>query len=246
MRLFLVLVLLFATLASSSQAAGVIRRKVSTSDSLGEGPDPGASSSPASSTSPTQPTLASLAPALSPPSGTTTVLDSMFLTPTTNVAPLELDSQLARASSLVNTFTEQIAQEQTFARHVYEVIQDYQFKYSKLLEDVDIKKDKLTRLSGLLKRLKQAKAHQLVEKSLGTAAEQLSILGEDPQVSPEYKKLLEAIGGAKSDIASLSAQSVSQALRGTEEQIVETVLSNPLPPLNDALSSLPGWSSSKE
>jgi DNA repair exonuclease SbcCD ATPase subunit len=119
----------------------------------------------------------------------------------------ELVEQLKKATTLLNAMRKDLEGEKEWVRNVFDIIQNYEFKYTKTLQDVKIRKRKVAQLSKLVDLLKAAALHAGVEKELGHATKALDELTArasdiDPTLheSLKYRHLKAKIAELKTDL----------------------------------------------
>lgn len=91
-----------------------------------------------------------------------------------NVAALT--ESLKRADSLLQKMKRDVEAEKVWTKNVYDIIQNYQYKYLKTVKDVKEREHKVQKMAQLVAMLKQSTLHSAVEKELSKASKALSEL----------------------------------------------------------------------
>lgn len=148
-------------------------------------------------------------------------------------AAIAIDKHINQAQTLVDKLQWQVDHEKQWARNVYEVISNYQYKYNKVLSDIKERDEKAKKLKELLAQLKKARLHVSVQADLEQAQSSLGLLGGED--SKEYTDLKDKVTGLKDELDKLNTDSVDSVLDGVEDKMSD-VVSGPLPPKSsDAL-----------
>jgi len=154
--------------------------------------------------------------------------------PMNPLAQTSVEKELAKAQQLYTTLLGQITREQDWARSVNEIIQNYQFKYSRVLKDVKTRKDKISRVRQLISLLKKAQLHKMLEGQLMKATEVLGSFSD----SSKYGGVVEKVSELRNTLNKLAPETVGGAVNSVDEKLVPIVTDVALPDSNDAVKSL--------
>src|SRR5690348_8763177 len=69
-----------------------------------------------------------------------------------------------------------VESEKTWTKNVYDIIQNYQYKYVKTVKDVREREAKIGKLAAFVKLIKQSTLHASIQNELAKASKQLSEL----------------------------------------------------------------------
>jgi len=88
----------------------------------------------------------------------------------------KLTESLKKAASLLTKMKRDVESEKVWTKNVYDIIQNYQYKYEKTRKDVRMRSRKVRKMEKLVALLKQSTLHKAVEKELTKASKTLSEL----------------------------------------------------------------------
>jgi len=190
------------------------------------------------------------APALTDPSSADAAIAGLTVKPSDafdNGASLnspyaqDLDIKLSRAADLLNKMQTDVTTEKDWAKSVHDIIENYQFKYSKSLSDIAEREKRVTKLKEVKDQLTQARLHTGVEEDMDKATKDLddltSRLGADAPASKDYSDLKNKVTKIKKKLDALSPS------RAVNTKDVDQKLNDAVAPLippasNDALTPL--------
>jgi len=104
-----------------------------------------------------------------------------------------LTGSLKRAALLLQKMKRDVEGEKVWTKNVYDIIQNYQYKYLKTVQDVKTREAKINKMERLVNALKQSTLHSAVEKELNDASKALAELvnraGGDAATGSVYSKV---------------------------------------------------------
>jgi len=205
-------------------------------------PDHAASSGPAT------PSAASHAPASDSHQEVAPTPDASHTTPTSTQSPTvpstqpsetfdlnTLEAQISKAKNLLEKMDTELRSQKEWVQSVHEVIQNYQFKYSKALNDIRLKTKRFDRLRALLDQLKKAQQHNDVKKNLNEAKRNLDQLVGN---SPEYTDAQTTIDTISGQLSKLDTNSVGTITSDATNKIDDISSPDVPPSSDDALQGL--------
>jgi len=153
----------------------------------------------------------------------------------------ELDTKIARAGDLLNKMQSDVTTEKDWAKSVHDIIENYQFKYSKSLSDIAEREKRVTKLKEVKDQLTQARLHTGVEEDMDKATRDLddltSRLGPDEQSSKDYSEVKNKVTKLKKKLDELSPNRAANA-KDADQKINDAIAPLVPPASNDALAPL--------
>jgi len=221
---------------------------------------PAAPADPAAAPAPADPAAAAAAPGaalpgpgapgLTDPSSADAQIAGLAVKPTdafdsAALQPLpygqELDSKLSRASDLLNKMETDVSTEKDWAKGIHDVIENYQFKYSKSLSDIAEREKRVAKLKEVKDQITQARLHTGVEEDMDKATKDLddltSRLGADAPASKDYSELKNKVTKIKKKLDALSPNRAANA-KDADQKIDDAVAPLIPPASTDALTPL--------
>jgi len=133
-----------------------------------------------------------------------------------------------------------VASAREWARTVYDVIQNYQFKYTKTLNDIRHREKKIERLRNLVELMKSAHLHTIVESDLLKAAQELDELSarDTSGDSSKYDTAKSEINTVEDTLSEMNKAKVSSVSNDAALKIHEALTTELPPPSNDGLKNL--------
>jgi len=129
--------------------------------------------------------------------------------------------------------------EKVWTKNVYDIIQNYQYKYQKTVEDVKMRERKISKMERLVSLLKQSTLHSAVEKELNKASKALSELVQrsDPASGQTlYGKVTARMQKLKNALRTMPRP---RELYSDTQRKMQDILRSDLPPsTGDTLGSL--------
>jgi len=89
---------------------------------------------------------------------------------------LDLDRRIKDTESLLNRMVWQLNRETAWANSVHDIIQNYQYKYSKVLQNIKQHGAAAAQLRELVSTLRKARLHEVLEHDLAKATDELTEL----------------------------------------------------------------------
>jgi len=161
------------------------------------------------------------------------------LTGTENVEALT--AALTKATTLLNKMQRDVESEKTWTKNVYDIIQNYQYKYVKTVKDVKERESKVGKLEAFVKLIKQSTLHASIQTELAKASKQLSELvtrtgGSKDEMGRYYQSVQERMNNLKAQLMTLPRPG---ELHSETVAKMKSILKQKIPPKSsDALSNL--------
>jgi hypothetical protein len=153
----------------------------------------------------------------------------------------DLDAKLARANELLAKMQSDVSTEKDWAKSVHDIIENYQFKYSKSLADIAEREKRVAKLKQVQDQLSQARLHTGVEDAMDKATKDLdeitSRLGPDADTTKDYTSVKNKITKLKKKLDQLAPTRASNALNA-DAKIDDAVAASIPPASTDALAPL--------
>jgi DNA repair ATPase RecN len=153
----------------------------------------------------------------------------------------ELDMKIARANDILNKMQTDVSTEKDWAKSVHDIIENYQFKYSKSLSDIAEREKRVNKLKEVKDQLTQARLHTGVEEDIDAASKNLddltSRLGPDAPASKDYSELKNKVTKLKKKLDALSPNRAANA-KDADQKIDDAIAPIIPPASNDALAPL--------
>jgi hypothetical protein len=152
-----------------------------------------------------------------------------------NVAALT--ESLKKASSLLAKMKRDVESEKVWTKNVYDIIQNYQYKYLKTVKDVKMREKKVAKLERLVTLLKQSTLHTAVERELTKASKALrELVSRSGKDGAKYGKITARMKKLRGELTGL--QRPRQLYSETAEKMQKVLRSDIPPHTGDALSNL--------
>jgi hypothetical protein len=152
-----------------------------------------------------------------------------------------LTSSLTKATTLLQKMQRDVESEKVWTKNVYDIIQNYQYKYLKTVKDVHEREEKIAKLESLVKLIKQSTLHASVQRELTKASKQLNELvtragGSTEVMGRYYQTVNERMNNLKSQLRSMPRPT---QLHSDTIAKMKSILSSKVPPKSaDAISHL--------
>jgi len=155
--------------------------------------------------------------------------------PNQNVA--SLTAALNKATTLMHKMQSDVQAEKVWTKNVYDIIQNYQYKYLKTIEDVKQREKKLAKMEKLVELLKASTLHAGVEQEIAKAEKALDELVKRAGAKgPLYHRITRRMAKLKQALADVQTP---RQLHSETTQRMKKILSSHIPPYSsDALSHL--------
>jgi len=209
----------------------------------GAAPPAGAAGAAATPTTPGAPGLADPSANDAQIAGLAVKPSDAFDNPALQPSPFgqELDTKLSRASDLLNKMQSDVSTEKDWAKSVHDIIENYQFKYSKSLSDIAEREKRVAQLKEVKDQITQARLHTGVEEDMDRATKDLDALtarlGADAPASKDYSDLKNKVTKIKKKLDALSPNAALDA-KDADQKINDAVSPHIPPASTDALAPL--------
>jgi hypothetical protein len=152
-----------------------------------------------------------------------------------------VDTHLTQAQALLTQIEDQLDKEKAWGETVRDIIQNYQFKYSKVLDDIKSRSAKVDKLQDIIGLLKKAQLHSVLDTNLAKAQDQLlSLMQEgnnDPKKS-EYSSIKDKVEQTKTELEKLEGNSVHEVLDNIDTKLQDAIAEVIPPDSTDVLEQL--------
>jgi len=151
-----------------------------------------------------------------------------------------LTGSLKKAALLLQKMKRDVEGEKVWTKNVYDIIQNYQYKYLKTVQDVKTREEKIKKMERLVNALKQSTLHSAVEKELNNASKALAELvnraGADAATGAVYSKVTARMAKLKHALKTMPRP---RELYSDTTSKMQSILSSDLPPTTgDAVAQL--------
>jgi len=162
---------------------------------------------------------------------------------------LDLDRRIKQTEDLLNRMVWQLNRETAWANSVHDIIQNYQYKYTKVLGNIKKHTQRTQKMRELAAALKKARLHEILEEDLAKATRELTELAtasaETSEDEGSYASLKDRVSLMKADLEKMSHKKVNRALHRVQDAL-KKVGADAIPsPSSDTLVDLINESSGK-
>jgi len=149
----------------------------------------------------------------------------------------QLQKSLHKATTLMEKMHRDLEAEKVWTKNVYDIIQNYQYKYLKTIEDVRMREKKLTKMERLVELLKRSTLHAGVETELSRAAKALNeLVTRSGPTGAAYTRISRRMTKLKEALKEVQRP---RQLHSETTAHIKKILRNAVPPhSSDALSNL--------
>jgi len=155
---------------------------------------------------------------------------------------LDIDRRIKQAEDLLNRMVWQLNRETSWANSVHDIIQNYQYKYTKVLSNIKKHSGSTQKMRKLLTELKRARLHEILESHLQLATDELTELSASSSAAGgdegSYSSLKDRAALIKQDLEKMAHKSVNKVLHGVQDKIKEAANDAVPPPSSDTLKGL--------
>jgi hypothetical protein len=155
---------------------------------------------------------------------------------------LDLDRRIKQTEDLLNRMVWQLNRETSWANSVHDIIQNYQYKYTKVLSGIKKHTERTTQMRSLLTQLKKARLHEILESDLSRATRELTELAsssaETSADEGSYASLKDRVALMKADLEKMSHAKVHKVLHNVQDKLKQAGEAAVPPPSADTLGSL--------
>jgi len=155
---------------------------------------------------------------------------------------LDLDRRIKQTDALLNRMVWQLNRETSWANSVHDIIQNYQYKYTKVLSQIKDHSTKTGDMRKLLSTLKKARLHEILEEDLQKAQRELTELASSSSETSadegSYAALKDRVSLMKNDLEKMSHNKVNKVLHNVQEELKKAGDAAVPPASKDTLASL--------
>jgi len=138
-------------------------------------------------------------------------------------ASLDIGKRIKSTEDLLNRMVWQLNRETSWANSVHDIIQNYQYKYTKVLSAIKQHTDRTGQMRGLLSMLKKARLHEVLEADLSKATRELTELASTSAEASgdegSYSALKDRISLMKQDLEKMSKTKVNAVLSSVQQKM---------------------------
>jgi len=151
----------------------------------------------------------------------------------------KLHSALGKATVLMQKMQRDVEAEKVWTKNVYDIIQNYQYKYLKTIEDVRMRARKVSKMERLVHLLKKSALHAGVEAELAKADKALNeLVARAGDSTPAYTRIRRRMTKLKEALREVRRP---RQLHSETTQRMRKILRGSIPPASsDALANLIG------
>lgn len=140
---------------------------------------------------------------------------------TSNALSLDLDRRIKQTEDLLNRMIWQLNRETAWANSVHDIIQNYQYKYTKVLSNIKKHTAAASKMRELAGALKKARLHEILENDLERATNELTELSSSSSETSadqgSYAALKDRVALMKQDLAKMSNVKVNKVLHQVQD-----------------------------
>ena len=154
------------------------------------------------------------------------------------------------AEDLLNRMVWQLNRETSWANSVHDIIQNYQYKYTKVLSNIKKHTDSTKKMRELVQALKKARLHEILQADLNKAARELTELSSASSQTSEdegsYASINDRVTLMKADLEKMSNKKVHQVVHQAQSKLKQIGQEAVPPPSEDTLKDLMQQSAGKK
>jgi len=136
---------------------------------------------------------------------------------------LDLDRRIKQTEDLLNRMVWQLNRETSWANSVHDIIQNYQYKYTKVLANIRKHSERTSKMRELAAALKKARLHEILEEDLAKATRELTELATSSAETSEdegsYASLKDRVALMKADLEKMSHKKVNKAIHKVQDAL---------------------------
>jgi len=136
---------------------------------------------------------------------------------------LDLDRRIKQTEDLLNRMVWQLNRETSWANSVHDIIQNYQYKYTKVLSNIKKHSERTAKMRELAAALKKARLHEILEEDLAKATRELTELAtasaETSEDEGSYAALKDRVALMKADLEKMSRKKVHKTLHTVQDAL---------------------------
>jgi len=155
---------------------------------------------------------------------------------------LDLDRRIKQTEALLNRMVWQLNRETSWANSVHDIIQNYQYKYTKVLSQIKDHTKKTGDMRKMLSTLKKARLHEILEEDLQKATRELTELASSSSETSaddgSYAALKDRVSLMKNDLEKMSHAKVNKVLHTVQDELKKAGEDSVPPASKDTLASM--------
>jgi len=155
---------------------------------------------------------------------------------------LDLDRRIKQTEDLLNRMVWQLNRETSWANSVHDIIQNYQYKYTKVLANIKKHSDRTAKMRQLAAALKKARLHEILEEDLAKATRELTELATSSAETSEdegsYASLKDRVSLMKADLEKMAHKKINRVLHNVQTSLKQVGAEAVPSPSLDTLTSL--------
>jgi len=159
-----------------------------------------------------------------------------------NSLSLDLDRRIKDTEDLVNRMVWQMNRETSWANSVHDIIQNYQYKYTKVLSNIKKHTASVQKMRELATSLKKARLHEILQRDLARATDELTELAstssETSADAGSYAALKDRVALMKQDVEKMSNVKVNKVLHQVQDGLKQAAQDVVPPDSADTLKGL--------
>eukprot|EP01006_Ploeotia_vitrea_P034691 TRINITY_DN65790_c11_g4_i1.p1 TRINITY_DN65790_c11_g4~~TRINITY_DN65790_c11_g4_i1.p1 ORF type:complete len:295 (-),score=140.86 TRINITY_DN65790_c11_g4_i1:235-1044(-) len=166
-----------------------------------------------------------------------------------NVQPIPTDGyktdlakRIGETQELLNRMVWQLNRETAWANSVHDIIQNYQYKYTKVLSNIKKHAGATQKMRELVSNLKKARLHEILEsdfsKAIGELQELATTSSETSQDDGSYAALKDRVALMAQDLSKMSHKKINKVIHQAQDQLKSAEQQAVPPPSADTLKSL--------
>jgi len=161
---------------------------------------------------------------------------------TSNSLSLDMDRRIKDSEDLINRMVWQLNRETSWANSVHDIIQNYQYKYTKVLSNIKKHTASVQKMRELATSLKKARLHEILQLDLAKATDELTELAstssETSADAGSYSALKDRVALMKQDVEKMANIKVNKVLHQVQEGLKQAAQDVVPPDSADTLKGL--------
>jgi len=162
---------------------------------------------------------------------------------------LDLDRRIKQTENLLNRMVWQLNRETSWANSVHDIIQNYQYKYTKVLANIKKHSERTGKMRQLAAALKKARLHEILEEDLAKATRELTELAvssaETSEDEGSYSSLKDRVSLMKADLEKMAHKKINKVIHKVQDSLKQVGADAIPAPSSDTLVDLISEGSSK-
>ena len=136
---------------------------------------------------------------------------------------LGVERKIQEAEDLLNRMVWQLNRETSWANSVHDIIQNYQYKYTKVLSNIKKHTDSTKKMRELVQTLKKARLHEILQSDLAKASRELTELSSGSSQTSEdegsYASIKDRVALMKQDLDKMSGTRIHKVVHSAQTQL---------------------------